>query len=107
MNYLTSLPTLQSSPSLGIFIDLDKILAIRDWSLPTTLRSLCGFLGLTGYYLHFVCHYTKLAAPLSNLLQKNSFVWTPTTFEAFNNLKEALMRTHLLQLPNFKLPFIV
>lgn len=88
-------------------MDPEKISAIKDWPLPTTLRNLRDFLGLTGYYRRFVRNYASLAAPLTNLLRKNSFVWTLTASEAFYHLQQALMSTPVLQLPNFNLPFIV
>jgi hypothetical protein len=47
-----------------------KIEAIQDWPHLKTLKSLCGFLGLIGYYCKFVKNYGKIAAPLTALLKK-------------------------------------
>jgi hypothetical protein len=38
----------------GVWVDLNKIKAMKDWPHPKTLKSLCGFLGLTDYYRMFV-----------------------------------------------------
>ena len=38
----------------GVKADPKKIKAIKEWRIPTTLRHLQGFLGLTGYYRKFV-----------------------------------------------------
>lgn len=37
-----------------ISVDLKKVNAITDWSLPKTPKTLRGFLGLMGYYRKFV-----------------------------------------------------
>jgi len=38
----------------GVPIDPKKIEVVKDWPHPKTLKSLCGFLGFTGYYRKFV-----------------------------------------------------
>jgi hypothetical protein len=74
----------------GIRVDPKKIEAMQEWSHPKTLKSLRGFLCLTGYYLKFVKNYGKIAAPLTTLLEKNSFTWTPFVAQAFQALKMAM-----------------
>jgi hypothetical protein len=74
----------------GIRVDPKKIEAMQEWSHPKTLKSLRGFLCLTGYYLKFVKNYGKIAAPLTTLLKKNSFTWTPFVAQAFQALKMAM-----------------
>lgn len=49
-----------------------------------------GFLGLAGYYCHFIKGYSSLNKPLSDLLKRDNFRWSPTGDTAFNNLKQAL-----------------
>jgi hypothetical protein len=67
----------------GVRVDPKKIEAMQDWPHPKTLKRLCGFLGLTGYYCKFVKNYRKIVAPLTALLKKNSFTWTPATAQDF------------------------
>jgi hypothetical protein len=74
----------------GIRVDPKKIEAMQDWPHPKTLKILCGFLGLIGYYHKFVKNYGKIAAPLTALLKKNSFNWNPVTPQAFQTLKMAM-----------------
>ena len=38
----------------GMAMDQSKVQAMMDWPNPKTLKELCGFLGLTGYYHRFI-----------------------------------------------------
>jgi hypothetical protein len=68
---------------------------------------LCGFLGLIGYYHKFVKNYGKIATPLTALLKKNSFTWTPSAAQDFQTLKMAMCTTLVLALPNFTNTFFL
>jgi hypothetical protein len=91
----------------GIRVDPKKIEAMQDWPHPKTLKSLCGFMGLIGYYHKFVKNYGKIAAPLTALLKNNSFTWTPATAQDFQTLKMAMCTTPVLALPDFTKTFVL
>jgi len=74
----------------GIKVDPRKIKAIKEWKIPTSIKHLRGFLGLTGYYHKFVKNYGRIGAPLTTLLKKDAFSWTPEATKAFEHLKEAM-----------------
>ena len=48
----------------------NKIKAIKEWRIPTNLRYLHGFLGMSGYYHKFVNNYGRTVAALTTLLKK-------------------------------------
>ena len=61
----------------GVKVDPIKIKAIKEFKIPTSIKHLRGFLGLTRYYYKFVKNYGRIAAPLTTLLKKDAFSWTP------------------------------
>lgn len=75
--------------------------------MPTSVTKLRGFLGLTGYYGKFVKHYEILDKPLTTLLNKMAFLWKPKAHQAFEALKQAMITTSVLTLPDFTLPFCI
>ena len=62
---------------------------------------------LTSYYRRFIKGYGIISKPLTALLKKNSFEWSPSAQEAFEKLKSAMVQAPVLGLPNFDKEFIV
>ena len=80
----------------------DKTQAIRDFPVPTDLKGVQAWLGLSGFYRRFIRDYAKIARPLTTLLKKEvPFVWGVEQEEAFRTLKEKLASSPILQAPDF------
>ncbi|KAI0993475.1 hypothetical protein K3495_g14709, partial [Podosphaera aphanis] len=95
-------------PGIGIQADPDKIIAIRNWEPPTSIRGVRGFLGFANFYRGFVKDYSSLAMPLTLLTRKDHpFKWGDEQQHAFEQLREALISAPVLATFNPDLPTVV
>jgi hypothetical protein len=86
----------------GIEVDEANIEAFKNWLIPATLRQLWSFLGLKGFYWHFVRDFSTIVVPLNDLMKKGVlFHWGDAQDQAFHTLVNMLTHAPLLQLPDF------
>lgn len=78
-----------------------------DWSTLLNVNDVCDFLGLTGYYQHFIKDYGKLVQPLTELAKKEGFFWGPAQVNVFECLKQSLSSFSILVLSNFTKEFFI
>jgi hypothetical protein len=73
---------------------------------PTNVSEIRSFLGLAGYYRRFIQDFSKIAKPMTNLLEKNKdFEWTVECQASFQELKKCLTSTPVLVLPDLTKKF--
>jgi hypothetical protein len=71
----------------GIMVDPTKVQEVLDWKAPISVHEVQSFLGLAGYYRCFILDFSKIAKPMTRLLQKDTrFVWTPEYDASFHKL---------------------
>jgi hypothetical protein len=67
-----------------------------------------SFLGLAGYYHRFIPNFSKIAKPMTQLLEKEAkFKWSPQCDEAFLTLKKLLTIIPVLAQHDIEKPFDV
>ncbi|GJS31025.1 putative reverse transcriptase domain-containing protein, partial [Tanacetum coccineum] len=94
--------------SSSIHVDPAKIEAVKNWASPTTPSEIRQFLGLEGYYRRFIEGFSKIAKPMTELMQKNQkFDWGEEQEEAFQLLKQKLCVAPILALPEGSKDFVV
>jgi hypothetical protein len=65
-----------------------------------------SFLGLAGYYRCFIDGFSKIAKPVTSLLEKGKqFKWTHEFQESFNQLRFKLMLPPVLIMPDLQKGF--
>jgi hypothetical protein len=92
----------------GISVDPTKVQEVLDWKGPTTVHEVRSFLGLADYYRHFILDFSKIAKPMTRLLEKDrNFDWTLECEQAFHTLRTLLTSAPVLAQPDIEIPFDV
>jgi hypothetical protein len=100
----------------GIAADPDKVRAMKDYPIPTTVTDTRAFLGLANHFRKFIPNFSQIALPLTELTKGNvskkrgrfvSVPWTAKCQESFEKLKQALCEAPVLALPDLNKPFTV
>jgi hypothetical protein len=90
----------------GISVDPAKVKAIVVWSIPTIVTEVQSFLGLAGYYRKFIEGFSKIAKPMTSLLEKGrEFKWDEKCQDSFDQLKKRLMSPPVLVMPDMQKGF--
>uniref|UniRef100_A0A9J7ZGW9 Gypsy retrotransposon integrase-like protein 1 n=1 Tax=Cyprinus carpio carpio TaxID=630221 RepID=A0A9J7ZGW9_CYPCA len=93
----------------GVEMDDNKVKAVTDWPIPSTVKELQRFLGFANFYRRFIRDFSTIAAPVTSLLKgkPKKLVWTEAATSAINKLKSSFTTAPILKHPDPKLPFIV
>jgi hypothetical protein len=92
----------------GIEVDSSKVQEVLDWKSPRSVTQIRSFLRLAGYYCRFIPNFSKIAKPMTKLLEKEAkFKWSLQCEEAFLTLKKLLTTTPVLAQPDINKSFDV
>jgi hypothetical protein len=90
----------------GVSIDPRKVKDMLNWMPPMNASEIQSFLGLAGYYRRFIKDFSKIAKPMTRLLEKNKdFNWTEECQASFEDLKKRLTSALVLILPDITKTF--
>ena len=60
----------------GVSVDPEKFEAMMSWERPKSVFEIRSFLGLAGYYRRSIENFSRIAAPMTRLTQKEvKFDW--------------------------------
>ena len=86
--------------ALGVSVDLEKVKVVMTWERPKSVFEIRSFLGLAGYYRRFIKDFSRIAAHMTRLTQKEvKFEWDDRCEEAFRELKRRLTSAPILIVP--------
>ncbi|VVC31040.1 Ribonuclease H-like domain,Integrase, catalytic core,Macro domain, partial [Cinara cedri] len=86
----------------GVTPDPQKVECVQNFPVPKNVKEIKSFLGLSGYYRQFIPNYGQIAKPLISLLKKDvPYRWNDLCQEAFETLKNCLIKSPILQYPDF------
>ncbi|GJW50624.1 reverse transcriptase domain-containing protein [Tanacetum coccineum] len=89
-----------------IEVDRAKVNVIAKLPHPTFVKSIQSFLGHAGFYRRFIQDFSKIARPMTHLLEKDTpFIFSKECIEAFNILKKKLTEAPILVAPDWDFPF--
>ncbi|GJZ18317.1 reverse transcriptase domain-containing protein [Tanacetum coccineum] len=92
--------------SAGLEVDKAKIDVILKLPPPTNIKGVRSFLGHAGFYRCFIKDFSKIARPITKLLEKDTpFEFIDECQKAFKLLKEKHTCAHVIVSPNWNLPF--
>ena len=90
----------------GLLPDSSLLAAIREIPPPKTATEVHSFLGLAGYYRHYVKNFAAIAGPLHALTRKDAVLhWSAECQAAFDKLKTFLTTSPITTLPDFSQVF--
>ena len=90
----------------GIEVDRSKVDVIGKLPHPTTVKGIRSFLGHAGFYRRFIQDFSKIARPMTHLLEKDApFIFSPECIKAFDTLKKKLTEAPILVAPDWDFPF--
>nr|GEW20075.1 hypothetical protein [Tanacetum cinerariifolium] len=90
----------------GLEVDRAKVNVIAKLPHLTTVKGVRSLLGHAGFYRRFIQDFSKIARPMTHLLEKETpFVFSKDCIDSFETLKKKLTEAPILVVFNWNLPF--
>ncbi|GKE56673.1 reverse transcriptase domain-containing protein [Tanacetum coccineum] len=90
----------------GIEVDKAKLEVIAKLPHPITVKGIQSFLGHAGFYYRFIQDFSKIARPMTRLLEKDTpLFFSKKCIEAFQTFKKKLTEAPILVSLDWDLPF--
>nr|GEX73545.1 reverse transcriptase domain-containing protein [Tanacetum cinerariifolium] len=87
-------------------LKVDEKEALLKLPHPTIVKGVRSFLGHADFYRRFIQDFSKIARPMTHLLEKEtSFVFSKDCIDAFKTLKKKLTEAPILVVPDWNLHF--
>jgi hypothetical protein len=89
-----------------VSVDPGKVNDVLNWMPPMNLSEIHSFLALVRYYCRFIQDFSKVAKPMTQLLEKGkAFEWIRQCQASFEKLKKHLTTTPILILSDMSKKF--
>ncbi|GKC53964.1 reverse transcriptase domain-containing protein [Tanacetum coccineum] len=89
-----------------IEVDKAKVDVIAKLPHPTSVKGIRSFLGHARFYRRFIQDFSKIARPMTHILEKDTpFIFLKECIKSFNILKKKLTEAPILVAPDWDLPF--
>ena len=92
----------------------DGLKGIAEMAPPANYTEIWRFLGVTGFFRHFIKNYARIAKPLNDIVEGEASKWKtqpvdlpPEAKEAFDILKMKCMMAPVLAFAHFEKPFLL
>nr|GEW50396.1 reverse transcriptase domain-containing protein [Tanacetum cinerariifolium] len=90
----------------GLEVDRAKVDVIAKLSPLTTVKGVRSFLGYASFYRRFIQDFSKIARPMTHLLEKDTpFIFSDECLASFKILKKMLTEAPILVSPDLDLSF--
>jgi len=94
--------------SEGISVHHEKIKTIMEWPTARNVANIHSFMGLSGYYRHFIERFSRITYPITSLQKKGrSFKRKSECQRSFEQLKNLLIKTLVLKVTDPEKEFTV